>query len=89
MALNQLVKGCQMAMQGAALLAADNERLRAANERQKRKKKLNRKFAKGMNLIATPQEVPIVQDSEIERGAFTEDNTPIEIKERIITCRIS
>jgi hypothetical protein len=37
-ALNQLVKECQMAMHSAALLAAENRELRAANEKQKRKR---------------------------------------------------
>jgi cell shape-determining protein MreC len=37
-ALNQLVKGCQIAMQSAALLAAENRELRAANKKQKRKR---------------------------------------------------
>ena len=35
--LNQLVKKCQMAMHSAALLAAENKKLRAANAKQKRK----------------------------------------------------
>lgn len=43
-ALNQLVKGCQMAMQSGVLLAAENERLRAANEKQKHRRGLKRRF---------------------------------------------
>lgn len=42
--LNQLVKGCQMAMQNAVLLSAENERLRKANERQKHERMLKRRF---------------------------------------------
>ncbi|EEH38531.2 hypothetical protein PAAG_08258 [Paracoccidioides lutzii Pb01] len=37
LALNQLVKGCQMAMHSAALLTKENKEFRAANEKQKRK----------------------------------------------------
>jgi hypothetical protein len=37
-ALDQLVKGCQMAMHSAAILASENERLMAANPRQTRKR---------------------------------------------------
>jgi hypothetical protein len=43
-ALNQLVKGYQIAMQSAALLAAENRELRAANEKQKRKRKRRRTY---------------------------------------------
>jgi hypothetical protein len=42
-AINQLVKGCQIAMHGAVLLADENEKLRAANERQKRKRAVKKK----------------------------------------------
>lgn len=37
-ALNQLIKGCQLALQGAAILAKENSELRAANEKQKQKR---------------------------------------------------
>ncbi|KFY98186.1 hypothetical protein V500_01781 [Pseudogymnoascus sp. VKM F-4518 (FW-2643)] len=42
LALNQLVKGCQMAMHNAVLLAEENRLLRSENTRQK-KKKMKRK----------------------------------------------
>lgn len=37
-ALDQLVKGCQLAMHSAVLLANENNGLRAANQKQKRKR---------------------------------------------------
>ena len=37
-ALNQLVKGCQLAMHNAVLLTNENNNLRAANQKQKRKR---------------------------------------------------
>jgi hypothetical protein len=47
-ALNQLVKGCQLAMQSAVLLAEENRQLRSESERQKRKRVKKRTFiAKG------------------------------------------
>ena len=47
-ALDQLVKGCQMAMHNAVLLASQNERLYAENQRQKRKRIEKRSYiAKG------------------------------------------
>lgn len=48
-ALDQIIKGCQMAMHSAAMLASENERLFTANERQKRKR------AKKRSYIATEQ----------------------------------
>jgi hypothetical protein len=47
-AVRQLVKGCQMAMHSAVLLADENKRLRAANERQTKKRAVRRSYiAKG------------------------------------------
>ena len=43
MALNQLVKGCQLAMHGAAILAKENRDLHAANEKQKQKRQRMKK----------------------------------------------
>ena len=37
-ALNQLIKGCELAMYGAALLTKENHDLRAANKKQKQKR---------------------------------------------------
>ncbi|OQE34135.1 hypothetical protein PENCOP_c031G07184, partial [Penicillium coprophilum] len=43
-ALNQLVKGFRLTMQGAILLAKENKELRAANEKQKQKRTRSRKY---------------------------------------------
>lgn len=43
-AIQQLVKGCQMAMHSAVLLADENKKLRAANERQKKKRAIRRSY---------------------------------------------
>jgi hypothetical protein len=37
-AIRQLVKGCQIAMHSATILAEENTKLRAANQRQRRKR---------------------------------------------------
>jgi len=42
--LNQLVKGCQMAMHNAVLLASQNEKLFNENQRQKRKRTQRRSY---------------------------------------------
>jgi hypothetical protein len=47
-ALGQLVKGCEMAMSSAMLLAKENEKLRVENQRQKKKRARKRTYiAKG------------------------------------------
>jgi hypothetical protein len=43
-ALNQLVKGCQLAMNSAVLLAEENRQLRRENERQKKKRAQKKTF---------------------------------------------
>lgn len=43
-ALDQLVKGCQLAMNSAVLLAEENRQLRGENERQKKKRAKRRAF---------------------------------------------
>jgi hypothetical protein len=43
-ALNQLVKGCQMAMHNAVLLASQNKKLFTENQRQKRKRAQRRSY---------------------------------------------
>ena len=54
-ALNQLVKGCQMAMHSAILLADENRQLRTENTRQK-KKKAQRKSYIAQRGVLTVQE---------------------------------
>src|SRR5436305_13455632 len=44
LALNQLVKGCQMAMNSVVLLAKENRQLRIENQRQKKKRAKNRSY---------------------------------------------
>lgn len=43
-AIQQLVKGCQMAIHSAVLLADENKKLQVANERQKKKRAVRRSY---------------------------------------------
>jgi hypothetical protein len=43
-ALNQLIKGCQLAINSAVLLAEENRQLRHENKRQKKKRAKKRAF---------------------------------------------
>ena len=72
-AINQVVKGCQMAMQGAALLASENEQLRVANARQKAKRGGKRSF------IATGGILTMGEGAELAHNQIEEQNvTPPE-----------
>ena len=44
LAISQLVKGCQLAMQSATILAEENTRLRASSQRQQRKCQQRRQY---------------------------------------------
>jgi hypothetical protein len=43
-AVNQLIKGCQLAINSAVLLATENEKLRQANQRKKKKQEQRRRY---------------------------------------------
>ena len=45
-AVNQLIKKCQLAMHNATFLAAENRKLRAANERVKKKRAVKKSFVR-------------------------------------------
>jgi hypothetical protein len=96
-ALNQLVKGCQIAMQGAVLLATENERLRAANERQTQKRQIKRQYISKTTALTVaeasklldPSQVPqIVQDNEVDQESDIQENGLQEEILPEITCYI-
>jgi hypothetical protein len=96
-ALSQLVKGCEMAMHSVVLLATENKKLRAANERQKRKRQLKRRYiskestlsgAEAAQLILGSQiPVEVVDNHTVEGPDLTED-VPIVDPVLTITCYI-
>ena len=45
-AVNQLIKGCRLAMHNATLFAAENRQLRAANEKVKKKRAVKKLFVR-------------------------------------------
>lgn len=66
-ALTQLVKGCQMAMQNAALLTSENAQLRAANARQKRKRATKRTYIATGGVLTVAEGIHRVGNSNIEQ----------------------
>jgi hypothetical protein len=73
LAISQLVKGCQLAMQSATILAQENQKLRASNRRQQHKRQQRRQYiASGGALQAQEAQVLI---REAERGVEQGDQT--------------
>ena len=71
-ALNQLVKGCELAMQNAVLLASENIKLHAENTHQKQKRAQKRLYiAKGGVLTGIEAQL-LLEDDEIEQNNIVE-----------------
>jgi len=65
-ALNQLVKGCQIAMHSAVLLAEENRQLRTENARQKRKKLVRRQYIATGGVLTAQEGIERSQIGETE-----------------------
>jgi hypothetical protein len=75
-ALNQLVKGCQLAMHSAVILADENEKLRTENQRQKRKKAMRRTYlTKGGILTGAEAQVLIEKEGNTQVEAASSQPT--------------
>jgi hypothetical protein len=74
-ALDQLVKGCQLAMNSAVLLAEENRQLRGENERQKKKRAKRRAFIATGGVLTIQEGLDRSQVTNIvpESGAVTEE----------------
>jgi len=71
-ALHYLVKGCQLAMHGAALLANENNQLRTENQRQKKKRERRRSYIARGGILTAAEGLQLaeerVQDNERSRA---------------------
>ena len=74
-ALAQLVKGCQLAMNSAVLLAEENRQLRHENERQKKKRAKRRAFIATGGTLTIQEGLDRSQatNTVLESGAVTEE----------------
>ncbi|KAM4062004.1 DDE superfamily endonuclease [Hirsutella rhossiliensis] len=61
-AVRYLVKGCQMAMHGAALLSEENERLRSENQRQRRKRDMRRSYVAHGGVLAVEKGLRLAEE---------------------------
>jgi DDE superfamily endonuclease/Tc5 transposase DNA-binding domain/helix-turn-helix, Psq domain len=80
-ALAQLVKGCQLAMNSAVLLAEENRQLRSENERQKKKRARRRAF------IATGGVLTIQEGLNRSQVTNTAPETREEASEAVVKTR--
>jgi hypothetical protein len=96
-AIQQLVKGCERSMQGAVLLIADNQRLRAANERQTKKRLIKRRHISKATSLTIAQASILIQQSPnpintpaivVEAEASISRETPTLAATPQITCYI-
>jgi hypothetical protein len=74
-ALNQLVKGCQVAMHSALFLAHENEKLRTENQRQKRKKAEKRSYLAKGGILTGAEAESLIEKESISR-------TEAEVRDR-------
>jgi hypothetical protein len=72
-AVGQLVKGCQLAMHNAILLANENEKLYVENQRQKRKRKQKRTYLKRGGVLSGAEGQSLIENSQNSRTEAVED----------------
>jgi hypothetical protein len=87
-ALNQLVKGCQMAMHSAAILAKENKELRAANEKQKRKRGRGRMYIAQEGVLSVEEGMNRVQKVNEEERGVVEASDPQPRKRAAPQCSV-
>ncbi|KJZ68300.1 hypothetical protein HIM_12308 [Hirsutella minnesotensis 3608] len=84
-AINQLIKGCQMAMHSAALLADENRQLRSENQRRKQRKEQRREYigdggtlsvAEGTVRIKQRREEEEEEEEQVKRRRVEEEERP-------------
>jgi hypothetical protein len=71
LAISQLVKGCQLAMQSATILAEENTKLRASSQRQRRKRQQRRQYIAQGGVLQAQEAQALV--TEAERGVYEGD----------------
>jgi hypothetical protein len=87
-AVDQLVKGCQIAMHSAAILARENRELKAANTKQKRKRETRRTYiSQGEGLTVKEGMDRVRRVNKVERGVI-EQASPQPRKRAVQQCSV-
>jgi hypothetical protein len=74
LAISQLVKGCQLAMQSATILAEENMKLRVSSQRQRQKRQQRRQYIAQGGVLQAQEGQALVREAErgVEQGDQTE-----------------
>jgi hypothetical protein len=75
-AIAQLVKGCQLAMNSATILAEENSRLRAANHRQQRKRQQRRHYIAHGGALQAQEGCALVTEAQVGVQQGDQAETP-------------
>ena len=85
-AVNQLIKGCQISMHTAAMLAKDNSELRAVNQRRKQKEQHRRRYIGNGGALQAEQAQALVEGLE-NREQEADQNWAAPVRQRALpTC---
>jgi hypothetical protein len=71
-ALDQLIKGCQLAMHSAVILARENQELRAANEKQIKNRKKSKKQLPHTGSLTIEEGAQLLQAAQVAEEAIGE-----------------
>ena len=88
-AINQLVKGCQMAMHSAVILARENSELRIANQRRKQKQQQRRRYIAQGGVLQAEQGQLLVQSlesAEQEEAQEEAQRKATQVRQRAPPC---
>jgi len=85
-ALDQLVKGCEMAMSSALLLASENKRLHTENQRQKRKRAGRRKYIAKGGVLTGAEGLSRIQAARAGCEEATADATAEQLQRAVRKC---
>ncbi|OJD26065.1 hypothetical protein ACJ73_02566 [Blastomyces percursus] len=88
-AMNQLVKGCRMAMYNATILAKENKQLRAANEKQKRKRQRGCTYIAEEGVLTVREGMDRIQPTEEERSRVVEASNSRPQKRAASRCTLN
>jgi DDE superfamily endonuclease len=80
-AVTQLIKGCQIAMHSAVILAKENKELRTANERRERKQQYRRQYIAQGGVLQTQQGQFLTQTRE-NRDQEAGQNKGVVVRQR-------
>jgi hypothetical protein len=85
-AIAQLVKGCQLAMNSAAILAEENTKLRVANHRQRRKRQQQRQYIARGGALQAEEGRALLAEAQIGVQEGGQTQTPQARRRAPPTC---